>query len=173
MPEVPPRLRPARRSAPARCPLAAKSVTARQLGLDQGLARGEEGALFKWLIAAFLFGKPIQQSVAERAYRVIVEANGRDTPRTLGGSSHADLVRMLGQARYVRYDRSTAERLRALCGRLDDEYGGRVRALLERSADQGEFEQRLLAFEGIGPKTVEIFMREAGPALFGGAGDAG
>ena len=80
---------------------------------------------------------------------------------------------MLGQARYVRYDRSTAERLRALCGRLDDEYGGRVRALLERSADQGEFEQRLLAFEGIGPKTVEIFMREAGPALFGGAGDAG
>lgn len=173
MPEGPPRLRHVHRSAPARCALAAQPITARQLGLDQGLARGEEGALFKWLIAAFLFGKPIQQSVAERAYRVIVQARGRDTPRTLGGSSHAELVRMLGQARYVRYDRSTAERLRKLCDRLEDEYGGRVGDLFERSADQAEFEQRLLAFEGIGPKTVEIFMREAGPALFGRTGDAG
>lgn len=153
--------------------MAGKRITAQQLGLDQGLARADEDALFKWLIASLLFGKPIQQPIAEQAYRIIVEQQGRDTPRTLGNSSHAELVRMLGQAHYVRYDNSTAERLLKLCAKLDKEYGGRVGVLLERSADQGEFEKRLLAFEGIGPKTVEIFMREAGPALFGGAGDAG
>lgn len=149
--------------------MATQRITAHQLGLDQALARAEESALFKWLIASFLFGKPIQQAIAVQAYRVIVEEHGRDTPRKLGHCSHAELVRMLGQAHYVRYDNSTAERLLKLCDKLHDEYGDRLGTLVECSADQAECEKRLLAFEGIGPKTVEIFMREAGPALFGKA----
>jgi 3-methyladenine DNA glycosylase/8-oxoguanine DNA glycosylase len=37
---------------------------------------------------------------------------------------------------------------------------------VEASADRQAFETRLCAFEGIGPKTVEIFMREAGKVIF-------
>ncbi|MGE8498882.1 MAG: DNA methylase [Pseudomonas sp.] len=144
-----------------------KHISARQLGLEDGLAEGRDDALFKWLIASFLFGKPIQQHIAEQAYRVIVEQHQRDTPRTLGNSSKAELVRMLGQARYVRYDLSTADRLLKLCKKLNDEYAGTLGNLQQESGDRSEFERRLLAFEGIGPKTVEIFMREAGPVLYG------
>lgn len=146
--------------------MTAKRVTAEQLGLDKGIARKHESALFKWLIASFLFGKPIQQAIATDAYRVIVEQHQRDTPRKLGNCSKAELVHMLGQAHYVRYDNSTAERLVKLCKKLLDEYGGKLGNLREQSPTRAEFEKRLQAFEGIGPKTVEIFMREAAPALY-------
>jgi len=39
---------------------------ARKLGID--LSSRREGELFKWLLACLLFGKPIQQEIAERAY---------------------------------------------------------------------------------------------------------
>lgn len=143
-----------------------RQVSARDLGLDQGLVSADERALFKWLVASLLFGKPIQQAIAEQAYRVIVEQQQRDTPRKLGQCSKAELVRMLGQAHYVRYDFSTAERLLKLCERLHRDYGGKVRQIREQSVDRHDFEQRLGAFDGIGPKTIEIFMREAGAGLF-------
>lgn len=146
--------------------MSTRQVSASQLGLDAALAQANEAALFKWLIASFLFGKPIQQTIATAAYRVIIDQHQRDTPQKLKRCSKAELVRMLGQAHYVRYDLSTAERLQKLCAKLLKEYEGKVSGIRERSADQREFETRLLAFEGIGPKTVEIFMREAGAALF-------
>ncbi|WP_371920099.1 DNA methylase [Pseudomonas sp. F(2018)] len=143
-----------------------KRITAQQLGLAEGLARASDAALFKWLVASFLFGKPIQQSVAEQAYRIIVERHQRDTPQRLGGSSKAELVRMLGEARYVRYDRSTAERLLKLCRKLDEQYDGKLSVMRQQSSDREDFERRLAEFEGIGPKTVEIFMLEAAGGLY-------
>ncbi|MDG9924418.1 MULTISPECIES: DNA methylase [unclassified Pseudomonas] len=146
--------------------MTAKRVTAHQLGLDEGLAKASDEALFKWLIASFLFGKPIQQSIAEKAYRVIIEQRKRDTPEKLGSSNRTDLVRMLGEARYVRYDISTAARLVKLCRKLNEQYGGKVSVMHRQSANRMEFEKRLAEFEGVGPKTIEIFMREAAPGLY-------
>lgn len=48
-----------------------KHVSAQQLGLAEGLARGKDGALFEWLVASVLFAKPIQQAIAVQAYRVM------------------------------------------------------------------------------------------------------
>ena len=146
-----------------------KRITAKQLGLATGLAGADEKALFKWLLASFLFGKPIQQAVAERAYRILVEQHGIDSPARLARCSQLELVRLLGQARYVRYDISTADRLLKLSRKLLAEYDGRISAIHRQSTDQHDFAQRLLAFEGIGPKTLEIFMREAEAGLYGGA----
>lgn len=146
--------------------MAAKHISAEQLGLADGLARAEEAALFKWLVASFLFGKPIQQQIAEQAYRVIVEKNQRDTPRKLANCSKAELVGMLGQAHYVRYDNSTAERLIELGSTLNEDYGGKVGAIHAQSQNRTDFEQRLQAFTGIGPMTVQIFMHEAHKAFY-------
>jgi endonuclease III len=146
--------------------MATKHISAQQLGLHTGLAKGDEEALFKWLLASFLFGKPIQQQIAEQAYHVIVEKHQRDTPRKLANCTQAELVRMLGEAHYVRYDNSTAERLIKLGKQLIEDYGGKVRNIHEQSADRADFEQRLQAFKGVGPKTVQIFMREAAPGLY-------
>ena len=87
-------------------------ISAHQLGLD--VRRGEHD-LFKWFIASFLFGKRIQQDIAADAYRAIVEKHKRDTPRKICNCSWQQLVDMLGEGHYVRYDESTADRLLKLC----------------------------------------------------------
>lgn len=143
-----------------------KTITAEDLEISFGDA-SDEVALFKWLIASFLMGKRIQADIAAKAYRVIVDRHQRDTPRKLAHCSHRELVRMLGEAHYVRYDETTATRLLALAHKLNNEYAGKVGNIVAEGADRQAFEKRLAEFDGIGPKTVEIFMREAGPVLFG------
>ena len=138
------------------------SATDLHITLDDA---NEEG-LFKWLIASFLMGKRIQGPIAAKAYQVVVDKHQRDTPRKLANCTHRQLVAMLGEAHYVRYDETTASRLLALAHKLNDEYAGKVSNIVKASTDRDEFEKRLSAFEGIGPKTVEIFMREAGKVVF-------
>ncbi|WOD09893.1 DNA methylase [Pseudomonas sp. NyZ704] len=142
----------------------AKHVSAADIGLD--LSQGDDQALFKWFIASFLFGKRIQQNIAVQTYRVIIKQHQRDTPRKLGNCSHRELVRMLGEGGYARYDESTATRLLKLCTKLNDEYQGKVSVIQQLSDNRADLEKRLNAFEGVGPKTVEIFMREAGPVWY-------
>lgn len=136
----------------------AHEISAKELGID--ITEGD-GELFKWFIASFLFGKRIQQGIAAQAYQVIVVKHARDTPRKLCNCSWRELVSMLGEAHYVRYDESTAERLLKLCNRLNSEYDGKLGTLHEQSESREELEKRLAEFEGVGPKTIEIFMREA------------
>lgn len=139
-----------------------KSISAQDLHIDLS---HEEG-LFRWLLASFLMGKRIQADIAAQAYRVIVDEHQRDTPRKLANCTHRELVAMLGEAHYVRYDESTATRLHQFATRLVADYGAKVGAIREASSDRADFEKRLQAFDGIGPKTVEIFMRDAAKVLF-------
>jgi endonuclease III len=136
----------------------ASEISAEDLGIE--IEKGE-GEMFKWFIASFLFGKRIQQDIAAEAYRVIVDKHQRDTPRKLCNCSWQELVDMLGEAHYVRYDESTAERLLKLCNKLNSEYGGKLGNIHKQSESRRALEKRLAEFEGVGPKTVEIFMREA------------
>lgn len=110
-------------------------------------------------------GKRIQADIAAEAYRVIVDKHQCDTPRKLANCTHRQLVAMLGDAHYVRYDETTARRLLALAGKLNEEHAGKVKNMVETSANRQELEKRLAAFEGIGPKTVEIFMREVAKVI--------
>jgi len=139
--------------------MARKNVSAEDLGIR--MRPGDERALFKWFLASFLFGKPIQQSVAERTYHVLVDEHHLDSPNKICRHSWQELVNMLGEGHYVRYDESTAERLLKLCHKLQEEYGGKLGRLHELSEGPSDLERRLLDFNGVGPKTLEIFMREA------------
>lgn len=139
-------------------------ISAADLGLT--VRKDDEASLFKWLLASFLFGKRIGQEIAAATWRVLVEEHRRDTPRKLCNCTHADLVKMLDEGGYARYDESTARRLISLCRMLIDDYRGGVLGLLDASESQAAFERRLLEFKGVGPVTVRIFMREAGPTLF-------
>lgn len=136
-----------------------RHTTAEDLGID--IAGGGEQALFQWFLASFLFGKRVQQSVAERAYRVLVETHHLDSPGKICRHTWQELVDMLGEGHYVRYDESTAERLLLLCRQLQAEYGGQLGRLRAASSGQADLERRLRAFKGVGPKTLQIFMREA------------
>lgn len=115
--------------------------------------------MFRWLLASFLMGKRIRSTVAVEAYRILVDQQGLDTPIKLAQTSHSTLVRLLGQAGYARYDESTARRLHDLGNKVEVELVAQLEALQEGSNTEG-FKRWLLSFEGVGPKTVEIFMRE-------------
>jgi endonuclease III len=136
------------------------------LDLNIHLRKDDEQALFKWLIASFLMGKRIRSGIAADAYKVIVDKHQRDTPRKLAACTHGQLVKMLGEGGYARYDESTAARLLKLSKKLNEEYGGKILNMRKASEDRVDFEKRLAAFEGIGPKTVEIFLRDAREVLF-------
>lgn len=142
----------------------ASAISASELGIE--LKPGDDSSLFRWFVASFLMGKRIQAPIAAQAYRVIVEEEGRDTARKLQHCTSRELVAMLGRAHYVRYDETTAQRLLDLSAKLNAEYGGRITRMREASEDRPAFEKRLRAFEGVGPKTIEIFMRDAAKVLF-------
>lgn len=139
-------------------------ISAADLGIR--VRKSDDKSLFKWLLASFLFGKRIGQKIAASTWQVLVDENGRDTPRKLCNCTHAELVKMLGEGGYARYDESTARRLTALCKTLLDDYHGSVLGILAVSESRSGFERRLRRFKGIGPVTVRIFMREAASELF-------
>ncbi|WP_459205796.1 DNA methylase [Pseudomonas sp. MLB6B] len=134
-------------------------ITAKDLALDLDNPRGAD--VFLWLVAAFLIGKRIRALVAVAAYRQVVERQGLDSPAKFVECGHATLVRLLGQAGYTRYDESTARRLQALARKFAVQMPHQHAGLLAGNTTRVDFERWLLEFEGIGPKTVEIFMREA------------
>lgn len=140
-----------------------RTINAAELGIK--LEAKEERELFKWFLACLLFGKPIQQQVARRAYEVLIGA-GIDSVEKLAGSTWDDLVALLDQGHYVRYDYSTATKLLEVSRALKEQYGS-VTELLKASEDPRELEERLTAFKGIGPKTAEIFARDVVPVWFG------
>lgn len=142
----------------------ARSISASELGIE--LKPGDDGSLFKWFIASFLMGKRIQAPIAAQAYKVIVEEQGRDTARKLQHCTSRELVAMLGRAHYVRYDETTAQRLLDLSAKLNAEYAGKITYMRSASESREAFEKRLGAFDGVGPKTIEIFMRDAVKVLF-------
>lgn len=132
-----------------------KDVTARDLGIEVT----DDLGLFRWLLASFLMGKPIRSTVAVKAYRILVYEQGLNTPQKLFQTSHSALVRLLGQAGYTRYDESTARRLHALAKKFEVELAAQLETLQGATGIEG-FKRWLMEFEGIGPKTVEIFLRE-------------
>jgi hypothetical protein len=136
-----------------------RKTTAADLGID--LACGKEKELFKWLLACLLFGKPIQTSIAAQAYRVIVGAK-LCSPDAILSAGWDELVRLLDEAHYVRYDFSTATKLLEVCAELKRRYGS-VTNLLADSETPRDLSAKLQEFHNVGPVTARIFLREVRP----------
>lgn len=132
-------------------------IFSNELGID--LKSGKEADIFHWFLACLLFGKPIQQDVARRAYEVLVKS-GVDTPDKILTAGWDKLVKLLDEGHYVRFDYSTATKLLNVCQKLQDDYGGKVTNIKKQARDKQDLVRRLLEFKGIGPKTAEIFLRD-------------
>ena len=138
-----------------------KKIFSTDLGID--LQSGREEDLFKWFLACLLFGKPIQQEVARKAYMELLKA-GLVTPDRILEAGWDELVRVLDAGHYVRYDFSTATKLLDVCRMLKEKYGT-ITTLIRQSGSRKELEKRLLEFKGVGPKTAEIFIRDLNRVL--------
>jgi len=127
-----------------------------ELGID--LDRDPE-EVERWALAATLFGNRISTTVAMRTYRVFERAGVR-TIEDAGGRGRGDLIALLDEGGYLRYDERAASRLLALAQVNADRYHGRLATLGEEVADSEELERALEALPGWGPVTVEAFLRE-------------
>jgi hypothetical protein len=139
------------------------AAVAKKLGID--LSSRNEEELFKWFLACLLFGKPIQQDIAERAYGVLVSA-GLRSPDAVLRAGWDELVRLLDEAHYVRYDFSTATKLLEVCRELKLRYGNMAK-LIAQAKTVPELSARLQEFKHIGPVTARIFTREIRPIWYG------
>lgn len=135
---------------------------AERLGIR--LASKKERALFQWFLLCLLFGKPIQRQVAERAYLALSKAD-LSSPDAVLRAGWDELVRLLDEGHYVRFDFSTATKLLHVCQVLKERYGS-LRELLRQSRTPREASTRLQQFKYIGPVTARIFLREVRPVWY-------
>jgi endonuclease III len=135
-----------------------KNIYARDLGIN--LKSGKETEFFKWFLVCLLFGKPIQQEVAERAYFEL-HKEGINSPEAILKAGWDKLVEILDRGHYVRYDFSTATKLLEISKELQLRYGS-MRGLLRQSRNRKDLATRLQEFKGVGPVTTRIFLRGLG-----------
>jgi endonuclease III len=145
------------------------STVSKTLRINLASRREEEA--FKWFLACLLFGKPIQQEIAERAFARLVAA-GLYTPEAILAVGWDELVRLLDEAHYVRYDFSTASKLLEVCQELKQRFGS-VTTLIEQAGTAVELRHQLQTIQHIGPVTARIFTREVEPIWYGSRASPG
>jgi len=130
-----------------------------ELGIN--LSTKEESEVFKWFLASVLFGATISEKVAKNTYKTF-EKYGILTPQEILDAGWDALVNVLDEGGYVRYDFSTADKLLSICRTLLEKYGCLTK-LHEKAENPRDLEEKLLEFKGVGPVTVNIFLRELRP----------
>lgn len=81
---------------------------ASEFGLD--VLSGDED-MFRWFLLAYFFGKPIQSGVAARTWQLFVERH-LDTPWAILQEPPRNIVRLLDEGKYTRYDEVMTRALR-------------------------------------------------------------
>lgn len=133
-----------------------KKIDSTELKIN--LASGKEGEIFKWFLAALLFGKPVQQEVARRTYFEFKKAKIL-SPEKIVEAGWNRLVKILDEGHYVRYDFSTGTKLIDISKEIVDKYGS-IGELLRQSKNREDLKQKLMELKGVGPVTARIFMRD-------------
>lgn len=128
------------------------------LGID--LASGESTEIFKWFLAAILFGARISGSIAVQTYNEFARENLL-TPAKLLRRGWNGLVEVLDRGGYVRYDFKTATKLLEVCQTLMDRYDGDLNTLHSSAEGPADLEQKIRQLgKGVGEVSVGIFLRE-------------
>ena len=132
-----------------------------ELGLD--LASGNERDLFLWFLASLLFGQRISETIARHTFEAF-RRHGLTSPQAILAAGWDYLVSpVMREGGYVRYDESKSRKILRACRTLLEEYGGQVGQVHAAARDARDLEARLLGFYGVGPVTVNIFLRELRP----------
>lgn len=126
------------------------------LGIDVDAGEAE---VERWFLAATLFGTRISARVAERTFGVL-DGAGLHRVAQARHIRWDDLVALLDEGGYARYDFRTATRLHDLAEVIGERYGGRV-AVIGRSFPRYPRLRRALdVLPGWGPVTIQLFLRE-------------
>ena len=97
-----------------------------QLGIQ--LNDLDAAEIYKWLLAAILYGAPISEKIATHTWRVL-ERNGLLTPESIVRTGWDGLVNLLDEGGYARYDHKTATKMLTVSQTLLDHYAGNLNHL--------------------------------------------
>ncbi|OBB05296.1 endonuclease, partial [Mycobacteriaceae bacterium 1482268.1] len=100
----------------------------------------------------------IDATIAMRAARELFGA-GLKSPKAVLAADRRTVIRIFGQAHYVRYDESSATRLADIAVAVRDNYGGDLRRIAA-DTDIDTAKRLLKQFKGIGDTGAGIFLRE-------------
>ncbi len=129
-----------------------------QLGIQ--LNDLDAAEIYKWLLAAILYGAPISEKIAMHTWQVL-ERKGSLTPGSIVRTGWDGLVNLLDEGGYARYDHKTATKMLVVSQTLLDRYAGNLNHLHAAALDPDDLAQRIMGLsKGIGPVTVQIFLRE-------------
>lgn len=132
-----------------------------ELGID--LARQSDAEYFLWFLASLLFGARISETTAKNTYRSFIR-HGLTNPQKILKAGWDFLVDpVMREGGYVRYDGRKSTQVLRDCEMLIADYGGRLSRLYDAARDARDVEEKLLAFYGVGPVTMNIFLRELRP----------
>ena len=131
---------------------------AAELGINLGALDAAE--IYKWFIAAVLYGARIPETIASRTWHEF-ESSSVLMPQRMLDTGWDGLVAILDRGSYVRYDYKTATKLLEINHTLLDRYGGNLNTLHAAAADPADLEQRIMHLgKGVGKVTAGIFLRE-------------
>ena len=130
----------------------------KELGID--LAKRSDSAYFRWFLGSLLFGARISETTARNTYRSFIR-HGLTNPQKILAAGWDFLVYpVMREGGYVRYDGRKSTQVLRDCETLMTDYGGSLSRLHDAACDARDLEERLLAFYGVGPMTMNIFLRE-------------
>lgn len=138
-------------------------VHAQDFGINVKSRR--EMSAFHWLIVAVLLTRPIKEEVAANVLRTLRRYD-YDTPEGILRAGWQKIISALNEARYTRYDESTATQLIEMSERLLEEYDGHIRIMIDKCADAHDLYREIQRFRGIGPTGAQIFIREIEPIYY-------
>lgn len=132
-----------------------------ELGI--ALSAGDDDSLFRWFLASALLGARISETIARHTYQSFLR-HGLTTAQAILRAGRDFLVNpVMREGGYVRYDGRKSDQILRDCRHLIGEYGGSLGKLHQMASDGRDLEKRLDAFPGVGPVTINIFLRELRP----------
>jgi len=127
------------------------------------LKENNDKELFKWFLASILFGARISETIAKNTYKTFERYELLSPKKILKAGWDFLINPIMREGGYVRYDGKTSTQILRNCETLIKEYNGSLKKLHQQAKNSKDLENKLTDFYGIGPITVNIFLRELRP----------
>lgn len=132
-----------------------------ELGIE--LKKNNDQELFKWFLASVLFGARISETIARNTYKTFEKYKLLEPKKILKAGWDFLVNPIMREGGYVRYDGKTSTEILRNCKTLIKEYNGSFKKLHKEAKNAKDLENILTDFYGVGPVTVNIFLRELRP----------
>lgn len=129
----------------------------RELGID--LSTLDKKQLFRWLIAAKLFGRRTNDATSKAAFAAL-DKRGLTDIDILAEADAGEIIKALESSGYAKGDAQLADELKALSRKIIEDFGGDLNQLHALALNAADLEQKLATLPGIGPISTKVFLRE-------------